>query len=141
MLMQLNPKNTNLTFWPQNSPFQSNFRSGVNPIKLFGINYIRINVIQGKIQLVESIFDVNYAKISSNRIFDLAIFEIEIKGKCDNIKHTKKQDEREGRTCCIFQLAHGCLHTTYIGPNWLFYLFSTFIPHFEAKKERKIRQK
>ena len=55
MLMQLNPKNTNLTFWPQNSPFQSNFRSGVNPIKLFGINYIRINVIQGKIQLVESI--------------------------------------------------------------------------------------
>ena len=30
----------------------------------FYINYIKINVIRGKIQLVESIFDVNYAKIS-----------------------------------------------------------------------------
>ena len=36
----------------------------VNPIKLFGLNYIKIDVIQGKIQLVESIFDVIYAKIS-----------------------------------------------------------------------------
>ena len=36
----------------------------VNPIKLFGINYIKIDLIQGKIQIVESIFDVNYAKIS-----------------------------------------------------------------------------
>ena len=29
----------------------------------FGINYIKIDVIQGTIQLVESIFDIMYAKL------------------------------------------------------------------------------
>ena len=29
-----------------------------------GINYIKIDVIQGKIHFVEAIFDVNYAKIN-----------------------------------------------------------------------------
>ena len=42
--------------------------SGVNPIKLFGINYIKIDVIQGKIYLVESVFDVVDAKIGFYRI-------------------------------------------------------------------------
>ena len=37
--------------------------SGVNPMKLFGINYMKIDVIQGKIWLVESAFDVIDAKI------------------------------------------------------------------------------
>ena len=41
---------------------------GVNWVQsyktFFGLNYIKIDVIQGKIQLVESIFDVIYAKIS-----------------------------------------------------------------------------
>ena len=35
-------------------------RSRVNPIHFFGINYIKIDVIQGTIQLVESILDVIY---------------------------------------------------------------------------------
>ena len=38
-------------------------RSRVNPIHFFGINYIKIDVIQGKIQLVESNFDVIHGKI------------------------------------------------------------------------------
>ena len=32
-------------------------------LNVFGINYIKIDVIQGKIQLVESIFNVIYGKI------------------------------------------------------------------------------
>ena len=35
----------------------------VNPIKVFGRNFIKIDVIQCKLLLVESIFDVIYAKI------------------------------------------------------------------------------
>ena len=36
---------------------------GINPMQLFGIHY-KNNVIHGKVQLVESIFDVIYTKIS-----------------------------------------------------------------------------
>ena len=37
--------------------------TGVDPLKLLGTHYIKIDVIQGKIKLVESIFDVIYTKI------------------------------------------------------------------------------
>ena len=40
------------------------FRQGSILKNFFDINYIKIDVIQGKIQIVEAIFDVNYAKIS-----------------------------------------------------------------------------